>query len=113
MSKHSASQHPSGAEEAKDGGADGLKAEFHQVTLATRFTKLLLWLMAMASLCVLEGPCMSTDLIKGDECKIGDCTKGAFTAKAEPSQENSRQSVAGLGGKKRKKKTRQRSNISE
>lgn len=34
-----------GAEEAKDGGVDGLKAEFHQVTLATRFTKLLLWLM--------------------------------------------------------------------
>lgn len=104
MQKHLASRHPSGEEDAKDGGADGLKAEFHQATLATRFTKLLLWLMAKAPSCVLEGPCMSTDLIKGDECGIGDSTKGAFIAKAEPSQENSRESVASLEKENKRKK---------
>lgn len=82
--------------------ADGLKAEFHEVTLATRFTTLLLWLMAIAPSCVLEGPCMSTDLIKGDERRI----KGAFLAKAEPSQASSSQSAAGL-----EKKKRERNNI--
>lgn len=48
---------------------------------------------------------MSTDLIKGDECRIGNSTKGAFMAKAEPSQKNSRQSIASLRGKKQEKET--------
>lgn len=69
-------------------GVEGAQ-EFAQVALATRFTKLLLWFVGMASPCVLGGPCMSTDLISSN----GGSTKGAFIAKVKPDHENSKQSI--------------------